>query len=183
MRTFRFIASSGALVLASFILFISLSAGNSRMLAQQGTFESSQKQFYLSQNILPDHVAYPVLMALDKAKLMTASEDKQFYLEIEYAHRRLAYSQQLLDRQNPMLALTTLTKAQKYLIQAGHSALETDASSETKKQMLQEIATFNQQVIGLKTAFTDVDSAVVDQHNKEIFIIQEQLAIQVGNNT
>lgn len=179
MRTLKFAASSGALVLASGILFVSLSAGNSRMLAQHGNYESSQRQFYVSQTILPDHVAYPMLMAFDKAKLITSGPEKQLLLEVEYGQRRLEYAQELLKRENATLALTTLTKAQKYLIQAGTTAHQPEVSPETKQTVLDNLQQFNQQLQLLRSGFSDEEWSVVERHAQELRVIQEQLSIQV----
>jgi len=183
MRTLRFTLSSGALLLASFILFISLSASNSRMVTTHSTFESSHRQFYISQTILPDHVAYPILMAFDKAKLETAAQDKQLYLEVEYAQRRFEYAQDLLKRDNQNLALTTITKALKYSLQAGIAALDTDVSAQDKQFVLRHLQAFIQTVPQLKPAFTDADYSVVEHHLQELQVIQNQLSIQVIANS
>lgn len=180
MRLARFILSSGALFAAAGILFTSLSAGNSRLVAQAHMFEASQKQFYLSQKILPDHVAYPVLMAFDRAKLETSSPSQHIYLQVEYAQRRFTYAQELLSRQHTNLALTTLTKAQKYLLQAAQEAQQPDVTPEVKAFVLKNLTYYDQEIEALKPQFTSDDQSVVGHHEQELQFLQDQLSGQLS---
>lgn len=179
MRSLHFVFSSGALVLATAILFVSLSAGNSRALAYEGGMESSQKQFYLSQTILPDHVAYPILMAFDRAKLETASPQDQVYLQVEYANRRFEYAAELIHRENLPLALTTLTKAQKYLLEASRTVVAQETPLETQEFVYEELLKYQNTIAQLQPHFTGADQEVVVHHSQEVSVLQEQLKMKL----
>ena len=84
---------------------------------------ASHRQFYLSNNILPDHIIYPALMLVDKVQLETTSFPDRLWLQAEYGWRRLDYSHQLVDKGKTSLALTAFTKSQKYLINATQETL------------------------------------------------------------
>jgi len=182
MRYARFIISSSSLLFAGFILFISLSAGNSRMIANRDDFDSSEKHFYISQTILPDHVAYPVLMTLDKAKLKTASPTQHVYLQIEYAERRFVYAQKLLEKQNSSLALTTLTKAQKYLLQAAREALQPEMLPEIRVFVLKKLEYYALESTKLQSSFIDADQVTLNHHAQELRMLKEELQRVVSEN-
>lgn len=178
MRHARFILSSLGLFLGFTILAVSLSAGNSQVLSSSSEV-STNKEFYLGQTILPDHVAYPVLMAVDRAKLEMASDSERVYTEIEYARRRFEYAQALLDKGDVPLALTTLTKAEKYLIQAAHTAFELPNGDNQRLYALKSLYYYDQKLEEVKPAFTDADRAQIDQLQQEIQALQLQLDSQL----
>src|SRR5690554_2706228 len=111
----RAIFSIVALFAAGAILGLSLISSAMSVHSANGM---NSRSLYIDDQILPDHISYPVLMAIDRLRLETASEIEQVYLQTEYANRRLAYATELFDRDQDELAVTTLTKAQKYLLHA-----------------------------------------------------------------
>ncbi len=74
----------------------------------------SQRRFYFGTEILPDHVAYPFLMLIDRLRLEMAPPLRRPQLQLEYAWQRLEDSRQLLAMNRHQLALETLNKSQRY---------------------------------------------------------------------
>lgn len=179
MRVARFVFSSCALLAGSGILFVSLAAGNSQVFSSTD-IPTSNKQFYLSQNILPDHVAYPVLMAVDRLKLETAGSSERIYLQVDYAQRRFESTKELVDRHNSSLALTTLTKSQKYLLNAAIEALEPEVSHSLKVYVVKSLNYYEKAIGELRASFTDSEREVIDQLLEEIRLLRDQLQAQVA---
>lgn len=105
------------------ILVLSLMAAN--RLSVAGTLlPSSGLKLYFGREMLPDHLFYPALMLRDRIRLETASPTEQIALKQAYAEHRYDAAVKLLGSNQEQLAITTLTKSQKYLISAGYQALE-----------------------------------------------------------
>lgn len=182
MRVARFILSSVALLAGGGILFVSLAAGNSQVFSSTGDTPSSNKQFYISQNILPDHVAYPALMAVDRVKLETAGSSERIYLQIDYAQHRFDAAKTLLeqDPDKAPLALTTLTKSQKYLLNAGLEASQPEVSHSVKTYVLKSLTYYEKAITEMRPAFNDSEREVLDQLLNEIRMLRDQLQIQMA---
>lgn len=113
--------ASVAILFGVFIVVISLFAYSGNKSAQ---FEKkSVTTFYFSKTILPDHVLYPILMAFDKGLLFITTGESELFLRIRLAQDRMLRAQQLLDKGDEGLALSTLTKSQKYVLFAGQQFL------------------------------------------------------------
>lgn len=177
MRHARFILSSAGLIFGFLVLGVSLSAGNTKVLSSSSP-ESSRKQLYVNQVILPDHVAYPVLMAVDRVKLELDSPQERVYSEVEYANRRFEYAQALIDKGDLSLAVTTITKAEKYLIQAAQHALQLEDSRSQRVYVLKTLVYYDSRLEELKPAFTNQDRAIIDQLQQEL----KALIIQLGSS-
>jgi hypothetical protein len=162
MRHARFILSCAGLTFASLVLGISLLNGSTVQSAGTG-LDATDKELYLSDQMLPDHVAYPVLMAVDRAKLEIADPLERIYGQAEYANRRLEYAQALLEKDKPALALTTLTKAEKYLIHATEEAIDTEAPATVKKYVYKTVQFHTAEITTMAPHFSDADRAVIDQ--------------------
>lgn len=162
MRHARFVLSCTGLAFATLILGISLLNGSAVQSAGTG-FEATEKELYLSQQVLPDHVAYPVLMAVDRAKLEIADPTDRIYTQAEYANRRLEYAQALLEKNKPDLALTTLTKAEKYLIHATEEAIDGHAPANVHTYILKTVQFHTTEVAKMAPHFSDSNRSVVDQ--------------------
>ena len=83
-----------------------------------GAKKISAKKFYFGERILPDHVLYPAVMLVDRGLLVVASGESEIFLRIRLAQDRMIRAQKLLEKGEESLALSTLTKSQKYLILA-----------------------------------------------------------------
>lgn len=138
----RVILSAAALGGGILIVIISLTAANPVLSAETN---ESEKEFYFGQTILPDHVLYPVLMIADRAKLETVNEHDEVYTRVIYSIRRQEAAQQLLEKDKHAMAYTTLTKSQKYLLQAGNKVIaekrEADLAEYVQKALTAQSAT------------------------------------------
>lgn len=176
MKKLRFIGSISALLAAVGILFLSLSSASVNVVrSTAGGFEQTRKQFYVSDTILPDHIAYPVLMAIDRARLEAATQTEQVYLKTAYANRRLSLAQQLFDKGDEQLAVSTLTKAQKYLLSASNQALDTDMPDSVMKHLISTLEFHRETTTELAVYLSDSNRAVVDKLNEECRVMVEQL--------
>lgn len=156
---------------------ISLFAGNAQVWSTNGAYDTSRKQLYWSNDILPDHVAYPVLRVADRAKLEIADPVDRIYLQLEFARHRFEASQALLDKGNDTLALTTLTKSQKYLLQAGQAALadEPQLTETVRFFTLRTLEYYDTAISNAKDGFGDADRAVIDGLQAELQAVILQL--------
>lgn len=178
MRHARFILSTVGLLFGFSVLAVSLTAGNSTVLSSTSD-PSTKKEFYVNQTILPDHVAYPVLMAVDRAKLEMDSDSERVYTQIEYAHRRFEYAQALLEKENSSTALSTITKAEKYLIQAAHGALALENGVHQQQYVYRTLVYYDQRLEEFQPFFTDSERSVIDQLQQEIKVLKNQLESQL----
>ncbi|MBU0978417.1 MAG: hypothetical protein ABIJ03_03635 [Patescibacteria group bacterium] len=91
---------------------------------------TSHKQLYFNSRILPDHTFYPVLMAVDRVKLLAQPKIKKPALLAEYGRHRWEMAHQLWEKNQPELALSTLLKSHHYLMQAVDQVIETNQVSQ-----------------------------------------------------
>ncbi|MBT3249587.1 MAG: hypothetical protein HN846_02930 [Candidatus Pacebacteria bacterium] len=159
------------------VLVIAISI-NSSVSAIYPTSESqaSHRQFYLNNTILPDHVAYPLLMIVDKAQLEMTPFPKRLWLQAEYGWRRLDYAHQFLDQDNSVFALTALTKSQKYFLNATQETLDTDTTNEVKLMMLKHFTAYLWEAESLADRFDGADKAVVEHLIKECDVLKLRLS-------
>lgn len=126
------------------VVVVSLFSANDRSYHLGET--SSRKYLYFSTEILPDHLLYPALMLVDKAALANVtSPSERIRIQVNYAYRRLNAARTLAANHKMGLALSTLTKSQKYLNQAAQEALTT-GSVEDRQIVIRAIAHQNDQI-------------------------------------
>jgi len=174
MKHTRFLFSSLGVLMGCSILAISLTAGNV-VQSSTGNFEATHKQFYLSHTLLPNHVAYPALMAIDRIKLEAVEPSERVYMQVEYARRRFEYAQELVNQNELALALTTTTKAEKYLINAAHQALKLENGRNQQLFVYHTLVYYNAELEALKHSFPDSDRTIIDHLQQEMLVLQEQL--------
>lgn len=141
MKNSQLIISFSAVVFGLVVLGISLVVARPALSFDQ-ELAVSHRQFYIDKEILPDHLAYPLLMAVDRARLEVASPGKRLELQLEYAWRRLETSRQLLIRNKPQLALNTLARSQQYLIQTAEEIDHLQLEPAYKMQLTEGIAEY-----------------------------------------
>ncbi len=117
MKKIKLILPSLAILFGLIILLISLMVSEPTISFKTQS-QPSQRCFYWGEEILPDHLAYPLLMIADRLRLELASPVKQPQIQLEYAWQRLEKSRQLLKKNRPQLALKTLGKSQRYWLNA-----------------------------------------------------------------
>ncbi len=164
------------LLFGTFILLVSLLSANrnaagdtSRLLAQK---------VYFNQTILPDNIFYPLLMVGDRAKLLTADGEAKILLRIEFSARRYGYAVQLIEKEQPVLALTTLTKSQKYLFIAGNEVLANPDlyTPETIQVVQTAFANSLTQLPTFKQQMANTDTQTIDDLHRDTQIIYQKLS-------
>jgi len=122
----------------------------------------ASRQLYFSQEVLPDHIAYPALMVMDKIKLSQADSKQKVYVQVQYAYRRLNHAHQLIEKGEEGLATTTITKAQKYLNHALVEGTKNESLSQEDIQYLfDSYQNFYQQVDAIPPSSSIVDNLAV----------------------
>jgi hypothetical protein len=170
---FRFFLSFMALAFGGGVLFISLFTAT--RVASTGKEMSSERQLYFNREVLPDHLFYPVLMVKDRLQLETASDNERVFMNVEYAHRRLEYAEELLKGKKNVLALTTLTKAEAYLHNAVVEAHDLNAPDSVKQRIAKAVEYHNKRMRELADQFTDQDRVVIDQKINENQVLLKML--------
>jgi hypothetical protein len=170
-KQLRLMLSLLSLLGGASIVFISLTAVSPVLSSETS---ASTKRFYFNEPILPDHVAYPLFMIADKVALEAATPDQVVQIKLEYGLRRLDYARQLVEKNDYELALTTLTKSQKYIIEAAQEVLHDDqATDEAKQQVLKVLIRYSEESDKLAASFAD--RTAVDQLLKECEGLKLQL--------
>ncbi|HCC84442.1 MAG TPA: hypothetical protein DEP87_02065 [Candidatus Pacebacteria bacterium] len=161
-------------ILAGVILVISLMSA-ARLTVDQG-HTASGRTWYWSRTILPDHVLYPLLMVVDRLALETTSDPKtRVYIQVNYSYRRTQSALTLIEKNQPELALTTLTKAQKYLNQAATEALVAELAIPEKRLIIKAIDHLNSVTDGALPSFTTYDRGVLQELRQEAVVLEEKL--------
>jgi len=175
--TLRLLIAPVALLAAGGILLVSLTSSVMQVHSSTGLLN---KSMYFDDQFLPDHITYPALMAIDRFRLESASPVERVYLQTEYANRRLTYALALFERGQADLAVSTLTKAQKYLLYAGLAVLD-EHHSERLTTHVQKTIDYHIRKIELamaEQALSDSQRAAVDKLNEELRVMNGQLQTQ-----
>ena len=142
------------LALGASIALISLLSAN-RVFSQGENLALTSKKLYFQEEILPNHLLYPVYMVIDKVKLELAQPAEVIDLQILYAWRRLEYTEQLLPEGYQSLSFSTLTKAFKYY-NAGLTASQAATLRPDQRTFLvQDAIHFRERAAKLESHFTD----------------------------
>jgi len=167
----------GMLIFAFFgviILFISLVAAN-RFTTGSGLSLSGNK-IYFGRKILPDHLLYPVLMIHDRLTFEAATPDQQVLLRLSIADDRYESAQQLLERGQQDLAVTTLTKSQKYIMLSGLDLLSDSVSDpEVVHRVLCAIDYSVYRLQMFQKQYQGDESIVISGLIEETRVLQQQL--------
>lgn len=153
---------------ASFILFISFVMAHS--VQSSDGMAASSRGFYFDNVVLPDHSAYPVIAGIDKAVLLFSDESRKDVLKLSYADRRLGYAVELLRKGQHELAIATITKSQKYVLEVAHNFVN-GSSMLTKQEVSEYMESHIQDLKMIQNYFglTDVSSISL--------LIEEEIAV------
>ncbi len=143
--------------------------------------EASNRQFYLSNTILPDHIVYPLLMIVDRVQLKITPFPERLWLQAEYGWRRLDYAHKLLEKEKHDLALTALTKSQKYFLNATQEALSTETTDEVRLMMLKHFTAYLWEARVVADNFDGAQKAVADQLIGECEVVKLRLSQSLSN--
>lgn len=164
MKAGSLIIQSSVLLVGLVIVFTSLYSANGSNYGLGDT--ASRRHFYISAEILPDHLLYPMVMLIDKMALSTAHQPaERIRIQVNYAHRRLNSARTLSANCKPGMALSTLTKSQKYLNQAAQEAL-INGSSQEKALVIRAIVHHEQQIQSI------TDEQLL--HNQDVVHLREE---------
>ncbi|MDH5533397.1 MAG: DUF5667 domain-containing protein [Candidatus Pacebacteria bacterium] len=175
MKPLKITFSIFGLFVASAVLAVSLASSVPSAYSAGDKFKSNDKQFYLNGEILPDHTLYPVVMAADKLKLEMANPQEKINIYTTYANLRLSAVESLLEKDNPQLALTTLTKSQKYLLRAASETINQDSSQATKLHVLKTLLYHTNKHQQLKEQFSAEEKNIIDQLDMECLVFVDSL--------
>src|SRR5258708_9395865 len=120
----RFFVVTLSLSFTLFVISLSLWRVNLATVGRENhetsvSFSASERLTQLfSPPILPDHPLYIFGMIADRVDLLFSPPEKHFGLQLQYANARLLTAQVLIARGQLNLALSTITKSEKYLIAA-----------------------------------------------------------------
>lgn len=161
-------------IIAGLVLVVSLFSA--AKLGSDRNLTASGLTWYWHQPILPDHLAYPLLMIVDRLALSnTKGTSARVHMQVNYGHRRLQAAIDLVEKKKPSLALTALTKAQKYLNQAAIEALAQDATLADKRLVIIAIENHDDEIRKLEPSFTEFDQEVMRQLQRDAEILEEKL--------
>lgn len=175
----RFFVVLFGLLAASLVIFISLWRLNLSLLGDttDGVQASAGERIrqLVTLPILPDHPLYIIGMISDRVDLWLATPEERFALKLEYADTRLTTSQHLLQRKRRGMALTTLTKAEKYIISAAEEIpiLPKELQESARASLLSTIQIHDSMIRAIKPAFSDPQQATIDRLLEQILILQE----------
>ncbi len=168
-----------SLTLAAFVIFLSLWRLNLSMLGPDERDSTASvsagerlRQLF-TPPILPDHPLYVLGMVSDRLDLWLASPEERFMLKLEYADVRLATSQALVERGRPGMAITTLTKAEKYIISAAEEIQNLDESKKesARVKLLNTIKVHRGVLSSMKPSFSGPQQATIDRFIEQILIL------------
>lgn len=168
-----------SLLLAGFILFLSLWRLNLSMLGPDerdvsGSISAGERIRQLfTPPILPDHPLYVLGMVSDRIDLWLAGSEEKFSLKLHNADVRLSTAQVLVSRGRLGLAVTTITKAEKYIISAAEEipALPTNIQDDARGKLVNTIETHHSLLVAMKPLFTGPQQATIDRLLEQILIL------------
>jgi len=163
-----------------FILFTSFNISSQSQLSNSAYFKS--RKFYVQKEILPDHSLYPLLMVVDRFRLAMADSERRIYLLVAYAKRRLFYATRLVEKGEMVLALSTLTKSQKYLNQALQevtSLKEESVYDPVSEQLvffvLESVDYYQETIKQYLDDFCEADQVILNNLDNETVLLRSQL--------
>lgn len=99
------------------ILMISLVKTSAVRALSQAEGATSHKQFYIGQELKPNHVLYPFRVAREKATLFMHTPEERVEKKIQYSQERMEFAKELLEKNEYQLSLATIIKSQQYLFE------------------------------------------------------------------
>lgn len=175
MKSGKITLSILGLFAASGVLAVSLASSVPSVYSAGDKIKTNDKQFYLDGEILPDHTLYPLVMVADRIKLEMSPESEKIHIYTTYANLRLGAAEQLLEKNQNPLALTTLTKSQKYLLKAAQETIDQNPARPTKEHVLKTLIYHTNIHKEIKKKFSADEKNVVDQLDMECQVFVDSL--------
>lgn len=123
----RILGVGGALIFAAFVVFVSIIKSSAPNFAfyqtplknQSGIFVSGVEYYFPSPGIGPGHRLWPLKALRDKVWLSaTQDPERRADLLLLFADKRLKMADELLQKNEPALAVATAIKGEQYLLDA-----------------------------------------------------------------
>jgi hypothetical protein len=156
------------------ILLLSLLTANNLQMSG-GPTTGEQWKLYFGRDILPDNILYPLLMIRDRARLDSLSPDQQVALKLEYAQERYKTSEALAQQKQILLAISTLTKSQKYVISAGYQALELGFNKDQLQHVRNAVQDSTNRLDTFSKDHPSYDLSIIIQLKEETRVLMLQL--------
>ncbi len=141
--------------------------------------------------VLPDSPFWPIKALRDKVWLwITTNPSREAELKLLFADKRLAMSQLLFDKENYEVGYSTLTKAEKYLEEAGLAERESREAGMDTSEFLERLATaalYHYQVMEEIKSKTpeDVHPSIIQtqDYSKNVYEGSRNALLEIGLET
>jgi hypothetical protein len=174
MKKVNFISSTLALILGFLIFGLSLIMTS--QVSSSSSSNVSERKFYVGEKILPDHVFYPLLMVADKMILKTSFGERRIHVKIRLADDRLYSAKMLIEKGHEDLALSTITKSQKYLITAAQDFLNSEEQSESvREEILSALENNFRELRSCRHDFNSIDTTPIGDLLVESKVLIEKI--------
>lgn len=159
----KILVSSFSFFIGLSILSISLIKTSAVRALSQAEIESSRKQFYIGQELKPDHVLYPVKVVKEKAILFTLSPEDRIEKKIDYSRQRISFAKDLFEKGEYQLALATLIKSQQYLFEIAEYLESSNLSHQLCPELINSLEEDQQLVSEMSEEFPENFSSQLKQ--------------------
>ncbi|MCL2110287.1 hypothetical protein FWH30_01765 [Microgenomates group bacterium] len=170
------------------VLFLSLLAVSPAYRSVNGM--RLARKFYISNEILPDHIFYPVVNLLQRRALgVQSNETERPWLELAMAQRRLddamkAEDMKVSEREKVEITITLVSKAHQYIgsaVQVLGERWENGELSEIQKDDLREFMNGTEQkMLDLQKRLPEADRGELAAVMLEEKLMTEKINRQVG---
>lgn len=167
MKHFKVLVSVSALLFGASLVGISLVSASQ---VQSRGLDVTQKELYFEDTVLPDHALYPALMVKDRVMLELAQPTNRIEMRVQYAQERMHAAELLYEKGKPDLALSTATKAQKYLLTAALEAKSMELDRQALEFVLEALREQTDHLEQLQQKYPGEQQVVLQK------LIQESLA-------
>ncbi|MBQ6154719.1 hypothetical protein IJJ27_02190 [bacterium] len=129
-----------------------------------------ERQLYFGNQILPDHVFYPVLVAVDRLELEFSEPREQLEMRMKLADKRLEAAKGLFAKGKQELAFVTLGKGHQYLLRANDDALQYDKTDSLVVMVDRMNRRFASEYEYLKASMNDGQQAMTEKMIEELHV-------------
>lgn len=174
-----------AIFLGSTILFLSLLVASPAYYSQNQDLspESGRRwQFYISQEILPDHVFYPLKVAAERTKMFFLCPADKNYYRLILAQRRAMAATALDQRDRSDLAFLTANKAHSYLVEGVNFLLSESATTLAPDEFRRQMNLAEQTIRENKVFFDKIMPHLNDDSRARLGVVlkeEEIMALQL----
>lgn len=160
VKTQAYVMLGGTLI-SAIILWLSLLKSATLQTVGAPLF-SSDRRFYLSSELKPDHVLYPVVSGMNKVKMRWMSPADQVRERLALTHRRAADIDYLLKQNDHELVVATLIRGQVELGQVANQVMELN-DTQLAAQLLSDLKLFELKLSSVSTQVSPAYQATISQ--------------------